>query len=193
MTSDSITRTALELFAENGYDGTSMSDIAKQVGIKKPSLYNHFDSKKTLFLSVIDDVFRSYVDYVNQSLIERQVEAVEKQLKQVLISTAQFLSSHHVGMLYMRVLMFPPLELKETIMHRFEAFEGETDEIFIQLFEVGVQNGEIQDGDVETYMQAFYTLLDGISTDMFIYSKDKVNKKLEAGWSVFWKGICVEK
>ncbi|RSL34338.1 TetR/AcrR family transcriptional regulator [Salibacterium salarium] len=191
MTSDSINRTALELFAECGYDGTSMADIAKQVGIKKPSLYNHVNSKESLFLSIIDDVFRSYVDYVNQSLDKRQGETVKNQLKQVLISISQFLSSRHLGMLYMRVLMFPPLDLKETINRRFEAFEGETDEIFVELFKLGVHNQEIKDGDIETYVQAFYTLLDGISTDMFIYSQEKVNTKLESGWYVFWQGICV--
>lgn len=33
---------ALELFATRGYDAVSMGDIGRAVGIKAPSLYNHF-------------------------------------------------------------------------------------------------------------------------------------------------------
>ena len=37
---------ALELFSAKGYDSVSVGEIAKAVGIKAPSLYNHFPSKQ---------------------------------------------------------------------------------------------------------------------------------------------------
>ena len=39
---------ALELFAQNGYLGTSMSDIAKQLGFTKAALYKHYTSKQEI-------------------------------------------------------------------------------------------------------------------------------------------------
>ncbi len=44
---------ALELFAQNGYLGTSMSDIAKQLGITKGALYKHFASKQEILDQII--------------------------------------------------------------------------------------------------------------------------------------------
>ena len=44
-TKDRILEESLTLFAENGYDGTGVEQIAEKVGIKAPSLYNHFKSK----------------------------------------------------------------------------------------------------------------------------------------------------
>ena len=41
-----IKQTALGLFTEYGFEGTSMSDIAKAVGIKTPSIYAHNESKE---------------------------------------------------------------------------------------------------------------------------------------------------
>ena len=40
-----ISEVALKLFSQNGYPGTSMNDIAKQLGITKPALYKHYTSK----------------------------------------------------------------------------------------------------------------------------------------------------
>ncbi|EAQ33296.1 TetR/AcrR family transcriptional regulator [Idiomarina baltica] len=45
---------ALELFWRNGYEGTSLSDLTKVMGINKPSLYSAFGNKEQLFLQAID-------------------------------------------------------------------------------------------------------------------------------------------
>ena len=48
-TREEILNKALDLFAENGYHGTSMREIAKAVGIKGSSIYNHFSGKEDIF------------------------------------------------------------------------------------------------------------------------------------------------
>ena len=53
-TKEKILETALTLFAKNGYDGTSVEQIAQDVGIKAPSLYKHFKGKEDILNSLID-------------------------------------------------------------------------------------------------------------------------------------------
>ena len=48
----SILQNALELFAERGFKGTSISDIAKAAGVSKGLAYNYFKSKNDLMLAV---------------------------------------------------------------------------------------------------------------------------------------------
>ena len=43
-TKEKITETALDLFSQRGYDGVSVRDIARAVGIRESSIYNHFQS-----------------------------------------------------------------------------------------------------------------------------------------------------
>lgn len=43
-------------FAAGGFHGTSMDDVALAAGVTKPVLYQHFPSKRALFLAVLDDV-----------------------------------------------------------------------------------------------------------------------------------------
>ena len=52
-TKERILETALELFAQSGYLGTSMNDIAKQLGITKAALYKHYTSKQEILERIV--------------------------------------------------------------------------------------------------------------------------------------------
>lgn len=54
---------ALELFAAHGYDAVSVEQIAGAVGIKAPSLYNHFVSKRAIFDEIVSDAAARYEDF----------------------------------------------------------------------------------------------------------------------------------
>ena len=49
---------ALDAFAERGFHRTSMDDVAEAAGVTKPVLYQHFGSKRELYLELLDDVGR---------------------------------------------------------------------------------------------------------------------------------------
>lgn len=53
-TKERILKEALALFSERGYQAVYVGDIAKAVGIKAPSLYKHYKSKKEIFTSCVD-------------------------------------------------------------------------------------------------------------------------------------------
>ena len=53
-TKERILETALELFAQNGYLGTSMNDIAGKLGLTKAALYKHYTSKQEILDRIID-------------------------------------------------------------------------------------------------------------------------------------------
>ena len=59
-TKERILQEALTLFAENGYDGTSVEQIAEKVGIKAPSLYKHFKGKEDILNALIDSAEEYY-------------------------------------------------------------------------------------------------------------------------------------
>lgn len=48
--------TACRLFADRGFHASAMDEIARAAGVTKPVLYQHFTSKRALFVEVLDDV-----------------------------------------------------------------------------------------------------------------------------------------
>ena len=62
-TKEKIFDVSIELFSQYGYDGVSIRQIAKEVGIKESSIYNHYQSKESILESIL-----SY--YINEMLKE---------------------------------------------------------------------------------------------------------------------------
>ena len=44
------------VFADNGYHGTSMNEVAEAAGVTKPVLYQHFTSKEALYRELVEDL-----------------------------------------------------------------------------------------------------------------------------------------
>lgn len=59
-TKQKILDKALELFSASGYDSVSVGEIAKAVGIKAPSLYNHYPSKQAIFDAIVMSTAAQY-------------------------------------------------------------------------------------------------------------------------------------
>ena len=59
-----IVAKAWELFKENGFERTTMSDISDRVGGSKATLYSYYDSKEQLFAAALEQVIRDPADEV---------------------------------------------------------------------------------------------------------------------------------
>ena len=57
-TKENILHTALRLFARDGYEAASVSDIAGELGITKGALYKHYKNKQDIFNSIVERMYQ---------------------------------------------------------------------------------------------------------------------------------------
>lgn len=69
-----IMKSAINLFAEKGYEATGMEEIALKSGIPKSLIYYHFKSKNDLLNTIIT----GFIDEYNSILHDSQVQGIEK-------------------------------------------------------------------------------------------------------------------
>src|SRR5689334_6373307 len=90
-----LIETALAIFAAKGLHGTSMDDIAEAAGVTKPVLYQHFRSKRALFLELLDQVGQQLMTSITKATAE--ADTPREQVELGLTAYFQFVADHHAS------------------------------------------------------------------------------------------------
>jgi AcrR family transcriptional regulator len=102
-----ILETAMELFATEGYYPTSISKIAGRAGISKGLIYNYFDSKEDIIITIIhkgiDDLFRIFDPNKDGILTKDEIRYFIEQMFDIMRKDL------HFWKLYFMLFMQPPV------------------------------------------------------------------------------------
>jgi AcrR family transcriptional regulator len=71
---------AMQVFWQKGYEGASLADLTKAMGINRPSLYAAFGNKEELFRKVLDRYDNGPAAYANEALNKPSARAVAERL-----------------------------------------------------------------------------------------------------------------
>ncbi|MFC0211299.1 TetR/AcrR family transcriptional regulator [Paenibacillus chartarius] len=188
MAMQDIRAEALALFARYGYEGTSLADIAKAVGIKTPSIYAHFASKDALYLAVLDWVLDE-----QERLLERSVGVpgtTEEKLKRMYVDFTAGYTSRTESMFYKRAIFFTPHHLLPVVREQVLRVETRAAQAIGVVLEEGCRSGELADIDRDEATASFFCLVDGMFVEHDLYEEELYTRRLEQVWRVFWRGIA---
>jgi len=190
LTKNKLKEVAMRLFGEKGYEGTALSEIAKEVGVKTPAIYAFFENKEDLFMTVFREAMLSYNTYIQELSEETKVLSAQESLRGILTRQYQFYQqSPEASKIVLRYVVFPPTFLKETIEDAFLQSYKMLTKIIEEFISKGMEEGVIRDQSVQLLVDAFLNLMDGLSMQYFYYtSKGIYERKLNHAFEMYWNG-----
>lgn len=198
-TRDKIKNVALMLFANEGYDATSMDKIATGVGIKKSSLYAFIKSKESLFWDIYVELESQYLEYLQQLFNNSEAMAPAERLfylfKQYLLfyHTATTEEGKSASVFWIRVMFFPPAVFKEQLLVRALKHEQELGVKYLQIINEGIVQGTIKKENPEDILLSFYSLRQGLYSLLNAFMSDMTAEqkehKIDKVWHNYWQGI----
>jgi AcrR family transcriptional regulator len=149
-----ILESAISLFNENGYDNTSIEQIAQKAGVGKGTIYSYFNNKK----SIIKGFCEYELETIHNQLISQTNQNATVLEQMLIIYMTEF---HHViknpefGRLYMREVLFPT----ESDVENTTELDEKYFDVLFPILKRGQERGELRkDLELLHIIGHFYSL-----------------------------------
>jgi len=191
MTAERIQEAAFVRFAAQGYDATSLAEIATDVGIKKPSIYAHFAGKKALFLGLLDQSIEEELAFARRNL--QCGTPVFNALYGYLQATVDRFVCSASFRFWLRAVYAPPSEMLAEITGSDRRYAASLKLIISEALRhpaSGFKNPPLPDA---VLTMAYIGILRSIHAEL-LYGANSSQELLSAMWQVFQRGAtCEEK
>ena len=91
---ETVLRRAIDLFNRQGYDGTSMGDLAKELGLTKSAIYHHVPSKEHLLSAALDEALDGLTAAVDSAAAVAPGASAHARLRTVVQESVVILAEH---------------------------------------------------------------------------------------------------
>ncbi|MCQ2418508.1 MAG: TetR/AcrR family transcriptional regulator [Clostridia bacterium] len=146
---------ALAFFAENGYKGTNLRDLAASLNITKSALYRHFDSKEAIWNAVLDRMEAYYIEHFGSSEKLPMVPRSCNELIEMSMHMLDF-TMHDQKVILSRKLLITE-QFRDERARKLAAlhFLTGTKEMYTKLFAQMMENGLLKKTDPELLAFAY--------------------------------------
>lgn len=180
MSFSALQTAALKRFAEQGFNGTSLAEIANDTGIKPPSIYAHFKSKEELFLSLIEPAVNEELLYIKENLTKNDSDT----LYSFLVSIEKRFNTAPVFRFLLHSVYLRPKAVAEKVDTIITQYLHELEQILIQLF--NDKNAKL---DTISLANAYAGIIDSLQAEILYGGKESFQKRLNALWQLFLLAI----
>lgn len=154
-TKEKILDAALVCFAENGYHGSGLRDLAAGMGLSKSALYKHYASKEDIWNALLDRMEAYYVERFGSPETDVPVPKSCRELLDMTMQRLDFTVHDRRVILTRRLLLTE--QFRDERARRFATlhFLTGTKDIYTKIFRGMMENGVLKIGDPEMLAFAF--------------------------------------
>ena len=109
---ETVLRRAIDLFNRQGYDATSIGDLARELGVTKSAIYHHVPSKEALLAAALDEALDGLTRAIDAAVDESDGASAYERLRSAVRQSVEILGEHLPAVtLLLRVRGNSPVEL----------------------------------------------------------------------------------
>jgi len=184
-----ILEVATKKFAEKGYN-CSLSEIAKESGIRKQTLYNYFESKDALLLEIIGIETTNYFESKKSEFLTFKDFNSEERLHRMFLSIIEYFSNREKFMFWRWMVLIDSESLKKSFRESTKAPEKRFVETIYTVFSSGIESKEIKDLPILPLINTYYALIHGVlESILLIEDEAAASIYVNNVWTIFWQGI----
>lgn len=177
------------MFSNGDYNSVSLADIAKKVGIKKPSIYAHFSSKEELFLSIVDGELHKLYLFLDDTLNNSRCGKAETMIYEFLRKFMEHAAINTSEMKLLNSILYsPPIDLVNQVNNRIAVFNEKILNIELRLMKYGIESGEIKEQNLDKLLYSFTSFIRG-NFAMALVEQNFSLEKFNYCWQIYWDGI----
>lgn len=176
-TAEKIIQTATQMFADRGFEGTIMDELAEQAQVNKASIYYHFGDKSKLFVACMESLFENVIESMIQAM-DNEKQPVKKVQAYIQCFAQQAYSNPELPAVMMREIASGGLNLPSGI-------HQEMRRIVLKLRGVLDQGVELDQFKAVDALTLHLMVVGSIA--FFVCSKDMREQKIDA--PVFKPGL----
>ncbi len=150
---EEIVRVAAKLFKEKGYSAVTMRDLAKAMGIKAASLYNHIDSKQTILQTIIVSIAEDFTEGMDV-ILKENLTSIEK-LNEIIQLHVTIASKNPDGMAALNTDWMHLENKLDYYLDLRDSYEAN----FRKILKEGIINKEIKEDNVEVILFSMLSTL----------------------------------
>lgn len=190
MKKEELKKAALKFFALHGYEGTSLNQIAEEVGIKKSSIYSHYKGKDELFLEVVREAKSVEIQMKKDYFQQNQKLNAKDFLYGYLLYIKEMFQQNQSLKFWLRMGFFPPAHLYALVQEEVMEVELFQEKSLEKMFLHWMEQGNIIGENEKTATIAYNGIVMAMMVELAYFEQtNRVEEKLMALWTVFWRGI----
>ena len=160
---ETILLAGTRLFAENGFNGTSMAELAELNNIASATIFYHFKNKEELFLAVLanvkDEIILSFEQYFEKKKFETGLEMIEGVVAYFLYMAGQ---KEEWFLLLHRNHPYRLAEVNPVCRNYLEAIYNCFADVFERAIKLGKQDGSIRNIPAHKTALIILSMVDGV-------------------------------
>ena len=142
-----------------------------------------------MFLHVLDEVLHEEYQALIQYMHDHQHDTLEERLHGVLAYQLHRYEQSEAAKFLLRVSFIPPKALCDQVSEKIYAHLDQWEQSLLNTIQSSCACGELHGISAAHAASAFLCLSDGLQIELLYSGKERYNRRLEASWAVFWRGI----